>query len=1023
MANETTVRTSFVQENAEVDEFRENIPPGITAAAETSQLQVQGDVAEYSSADPSGENKPLPDTCTFSTPAPVSSSGGAKTRSRMSGLQSALTPILKYLNIGNKCPSPEPLKCGNSPHLGVPFFPFGVTTASCKKSTGGSSQHPNSNFSSSHSDRPSGDKDSPVYWLQDECLPEITLLDCTYDSTMQMTSTEGNTSDIQPPKLSKHNGTTAGTDLNAKMVDTPERKGQRERWLDDRYFPEITLLDVTRDSEFSPAAEISTMEVTQDVSPVDAVKHSRPSSELSGLIVAEPDGPVMMQTEELSSTLTGSVTNTTSSFSENSKCVQENMKSSLEATRDISVGSALENNTSSPELSGQNMKSQTSAEDTLGIHSANVTRDISSSSDMSVQSAASQFSTADVQSNTSLKNVTTEIQVKPVETSVAVDANTEELLSRCDTELTGKEPETSPISGGSMNNTFTVVPAADLSPSTHLNTTDQMSSPQNKTLDLPPSNVNSPASESVAAGQVSADVKNTTETSLDTNQNSSAAKSSGSCDVQNGTFDMHSLQKSCGSSTLGEASAATFCLQNTFDSKPCKQNGTITITETSSSDSHQNTLDKPSPSEVCNPTTNSKDHTSDVHTPEVSKQNGTTSTDPDVKMADTREKTFEAHSAVDVAPAASRRETKDHSQSVPDGLSESLGHQGMDTENNQANTFNLDDTLDLKVDSLVTSTPMTHCKVFHFSTEQDESKAIAAQKKLYGEGPSKPVVQVPPDVPSNIITDRKTLMQPAAKSLLPPLKAASQLLKYNPTSTLPGKCESATSRLPMTRQRTQTEAVKNPAPSAQGTTGISSSYNLRATTTALKQPNSGLPRPPMCSIPSGIQRSAPGLRPPSAKSNVGPAAAHPGAKITQPKKHPLTRGEPLPTAKRKKTDGPLSSSGAEASTACDAVNGFKNPKRPGASCNQRVLPAKAQRDDAVVPVSTAAAENMTSCIATSRSRTLKPPVNNHRAQPAKPQGHGCAKCVMLEEQLKIKSAEIKRLKEELLKFSKQGVEC
>ncbi|XP_060951244.1 arginine-glutamic acid dipeptide repeats protein-like [Limanda limanda] len=266
-------------------------------------------------------------------------------------------------------------------------------------------------------------------------------------------------------------------------------------------------------------------------------------------------------------------------------------------------------------------------------------------------------------------------------------------------------------------------------------------------------------------------------------------------------------------------------------------------------------------------------------------------------------------------------------------------------------------------------------------------------------------------------------MQPPARSHLPPLKAASQLLKYHPTSALPGRCDPATSRLPMTRQRTQTEAVKLPAPSAPGITGISSSYNLRPTTTASKQPNTGLPRPPLSSIPSGLQRPAPGLRPPSAKSNLGPAAANPGTKITQPKKRTFIRGEPLPTPKRKKTDGPVpSSSGAETSTASDAGNGLKNPKRLGTSCNQRVLPAKAQRDDAAVPVSAAAAENMTSCNAASRIRNQKLPVNHHRSQLVKPQGHGCARCVVLEEQLKTLSAENKRLKEELLKYSQVNKE-
>lgn len=35
-----------------------------------------------------------------------------------------------------------------------------------------------------------------------------------------------------------------------------------------------------------------------------------------------------------------------------------------------------------------------------------------------------------------------------------------------------------------------------------------------------------------------------------------------------------------------------------------------------------------------------------------------------------------------------------------------------------------------------------------------------------------------------------------------------------------------------------------------------------------KQPNSGLRKPQMSGIPSGIQRAAPGLRPPSARSNA-----------------------------------------------------------------------------------------------------------------------------------------------------------
>ncbi|GLD57413.1 mucin-5AC-like protein [Lates japonicus] len=444
------------------------------------------------------------------------------------------------------------------------------------------------------------------------------------------------------------------------MDDIPESMFAPERWLDDRYFPEITLLDVTRDSEPSPAAEKSSAEVKHNIPPVDIVKNTRPLSELSEKIVAEPGK--LDKSEECTeeSTLTSSVTHTISSIGEQSdNCVGENiMKASLEGTRDISMGSILENSGSSSEPSGQNMvNSQTSAEDTLGTHPANVTRDMSSSSDISVQCATSQISTSDVQCNTSSKNVTSELNVKPVETSNTVDANSEELLISHDAELTGQVPQQSPKSTQSANGTFSIVQLSNLSTTSDLNTTAQISCPQNKTLDLPSSNVNSPKAE---------------------------------------------------------------------------------------------------------------------------------------------------------------------------------------------------------------------------------------------------------------------------------------------------------------RSR---------------------------------QPNSGLPKPQPSGIPSGIQRTALGLRPPSARSNApassitdkqrGPTATNPVIKAPQAKKHTL-RAEALPTAKRKKTDAPVPPSGSEASSSSsDALNRAKNLKAP--TSGQRALPAKTQRDDAAVPVSTA--ETSTSCNAASRARALKQPASSHRALLVKPQGH------------------------------------
>lgn len=991
MASETTVQTSCIQENSEAVECQENIPPEVTAAAGKLKVLV-GDADGYSSTQPSGENKPLSDTCTFSTPAPKSSNGEVKAKSRMSGLQSALTPILKYLNIGNKCPSPEPVKHKNSPNLNRPLFAFNRTTANGQKSAAGSSQYPNSDFCRSHFGRSLGDKDASVFWLDDEYLPEITLLDVTCDSTMQLTrndsalpdsapatpvtarsgngtfttcqhmhlssssdlkttaqkpchqnkildplqsnmsspklereptdqassvsmnttetlhvmnqnnsagkpsgfsdvqnmtfdrrciqkssgstileeasatafyvknntldsetsskqngtitqknlserhqNNEGkpsppkicnafpvakdNNSGIYPPEPSKSNGTTASIDSNAKMVDTPARANAPLCWLDDRYFPEITLLDVTQDSELSPGGEISSMEVTQDIPPSDNLKNNSPSVELSEEIMTQPSRSDITQSEELSSTLSANVTHTITSLSlQSEKCAGEDvMKVSL--TQDISMGSVLENSRTSTEPSEQNIvKSQTSAEDTLGTHPANVTCDISSSSDMSAQCAASQLSISNMQFNTSSRNVTSELHGEPVETSNTVRAKNEKPLTSHDTEMTSKVPQHSPETAASANSTFTIAQSSNLSASTNLNTTAQISSPLNKTLDLSPSNANSPKEESDTKEQASSVPKNATETSPSMNQSSSADKASSSCEVQNTTFDQHSLQKSRESTGLQEAGLQN----NTFDSKPSsKQNGTITLSETSSSDSHQNTLDKPSPSKVYNSTTNPKVSNSEVHPPEQSKHNGTTTTERKVKTVDTPEVTLEASPVVEAASEAGHHESKDKSQPglpMTEGLSDTLGHQSMDT-GNKANTFNLDDTLDLRVDSLVTSTPMPNCKMFSLCTEQEDGKILGAQKRLYGDGPAKPVVQVPSDIPSNIVCDRKTfLTQPAVKSLLPPLKVASQLLKYKPASALPARFEPSTSGHPMTRQRTQAEALRNAAApdSAQG---------------------------------------------------------------------------------------------------------------------------------------------------------------------------------------------------------------
>ncbi|XP_022074759.2 uncharacterized protein LOC110969040 isoform X2 [Acanthochromis polyacanthus] len=1021
MANETTAQALDIQENLESDE---NIPPGVISAAGAPKLKVQvEDVIGCSSPQRREENKTLSDSFTFATPAPAIGNGGGKTKSRLSTLQSALTPVLKCLNIGNKCPS--------------------------LRSAGGT--------------------ETPVYCLADESLPEITLLDDTCDSAMHLTRNDSALPDstcvtpvttrfataqrpqfsfstnlklnpeVQPPKLPKHINTTAGTENN-------ESKCAPEFWLVD-YFPEITLLDITRDSE-----------VGEQISPVD-VKRDVP--ELGGQISSESGRSDMIQSEE--------------------RCLEDNtVKTSLETTRDITMGSVSEHSRSSSEPSEQSMvKLQTSAEDTLGSQPANVTHDISSTSGMSAQ--CPQVCTSDMECNTSSKTVTSGLLDEHMESPGTVETNSE-LQTSHDTKLTSKVPQLNSTPDVSVNGTFSNMQPSDLSTSTNLNTTRQISGPQNNTIDLPLSNACSPKVENESTEQAASV---TIELSLDANQNCSAVKGSGPCAAQNATFDKHSLQKSSDSIVMVEAAAATLHVQNnTFDCKPpSKQNGTITLSETNSSDSHQSTMDKLSSPKVCNLTASLKENNSEVHPPEMSENAGKAApTDDNVEMAETPDAACEADPVVKEASGAGRRDTKDHSQSgLPPSecLSDTLNQQSMDSENSKRSTFNLDDSLDLRADCLVTSTPMT--KNFNFATLPVEGKTIGAQKKLYGDGVSKPADQVPSDIPSNLVCDRKTFFrQPATRTLCLPSKVASHLWRPKPASALPAPAELRTSCLPMKRQRTQVDTLKNAAASdaPQGTTGISSSYNLRPTTT-------GLRRPQLSGIPSGIQRAAPGLRPPSARSNTqassstdrlcGPTAVNPVTKTSQAKKHPLTRGEALPLSKRKKMDVPSSggeapesasdankkalkqpatsqkaapaktqrdapASTSEVSTTCDATSRARALKAPAGS--QRAVPAKTKKDEAAVPTSAAVAS--TACDASSRARALKPPANSHKNLLSKPQAHGCANCSVLEQQLKVKSEEIKRLnegcgelaeqlkekeeeirrlKEELLKYSKQEEEA
>lgn len=772
MANETALQASFTQGNLEADESNENVPPGVNAAGGTSKLKVQTeDVMGCSSMQLSEESGPLSDPCTFSTPAPTSGNSGGKAKSRLSGFQSALTPILKYLNINTKQTSPEPLKCGFS-------------MANCQKSTEGSGQNPN--FSTT-SRRSFTSTKSPVCLLDYECLPEITLFDVSCDPTMQLTTNDSVLPENTPatPKVCKaitcveeNNADPSGFPKPVKTMTptqaTVKTDNPRENKtpsatskIHDRYFPEITLLDVSRESELSPGGQISIMDITQDM--------SRALSEHSGQIVVETVRVNANSNEEQSDTSVQSV-----------KCVKEDAsKTSLEATQDIAMSSILKRSTSLSNTSGEkNERPQTTTEDTFDALPVNITWDISSSGDMSVQCAHA--STSAVECNFSPTEPNSEKQSEPTQIPVNAEATNEELLSN-------KVSQQSPKTAVSENNMVPLVQASHLSTSSHFNTTTPASCSENKTLDLPTFDINSPGVDTDQAGSLP------TETIFVVNQNSSASKESSQCEVQTATFDQYSLQKSSSSSV-----AATTLQNNTFDCKRLsQQNGTITLSEMSSCESQHNTLDKPPSPKPCNLTISFKNDNSNIQAAELPKHSETTATtEPHTKVVENNN-TFETNPVL-LSVSGGTCESKEHSQSglpLTDGLSDPSSHHKTDADH-KANSFNLDETLDLGVDSLITSTPMTNGKISNFTVERETGKIQAAQKKLYGDGPSKPA----DEAPSNIICDRKTFMtHVAAKSFWPP----SLLVEKKLGSTLQGRLEPVTSSLPIKGQRTQVDASRN----------------------------------------------------------------------------------------------------------------------------------------------------------------------------------------------------------------------
>nr|XP_015818758.2 mucin-5AC [Nothobranchius furzeri] len=947
MASETARQTSLIQEDPPADECRENVPPEVSVA---TTLKVQPENEMSSPVRLCEGTRPGSNINTLSTPT-LSGGHGGKARSQLSGIQSAVTPVLKRLNIDNKCPNP--LKHGNSPHPSSPFYPVEVSTAH-RESKG--------DFW-----RQIWAKEAPFSLIEEESLPEISSLELTYlhltanDSVLPQGSTttfsdethqiqvsvgeSGGSSEV--PQLT---ATTTSADLRTKSASA----------LAGILDTEITLLDVSYNNDLSPVGQISSLDIIRDIPACHYLNDSNTLPEPSRRIESQPSSSNVFLNKDVSST-----------SMQSPKCAAERtIRMSLEVTRDISVGSTLENGTFSSETSGQKMQtSHTSDEDKVVPQPANITHDISASS-----------------GNSSSKEIPSDVCLHsgPKEVNNLVETKNEENQTCCDTKSTNKMSQQSPEPAASANDTFTV-PSSNMTASSDSSTSASCSG--NNTLDLP--TVNNPTAESETKNQAESVAK----TSFVVNQSSFSEKKN---------FEKSSLQKSSGGSTL-EAAAVGF--ENlTFDCKaPSQRNGTITLSEISLTDGHH-TLDKPSFPKVCNLTTSLNRNDSEETPKELPRHEAMPPPGAEEKPGDTLEVT----PALEGVSGDDGGDAKHLSQSglpVRDGSSDTPNNQSVDAVSNKTPEFNLDKTLDFRVDLLITSTPMTSCKSFNVGSIRE-----AAHKKLYEAGPSKPADAAVSDIPPNIVGDRKTFMrQPAVGTLRPPSRVAPQSSMSRRGSTVPGRLEKMSAGLPLKHSRIQEAAGKPSAAMEEPrrNAGTSGSYNLKSLTAASRKLPPDLQRPPSSTIP----RLTTGQRLPTARTHMlassGPAVPNPVVKQPQGKKHPFPKGEALPVSKKKKTEAPASPG--------DSASKVKTLKRP--VIGQTSAPTKVQRNDAEMPTAGTSGTS-TSCDRPSKFRALKPPGANQRAPLATSQSHGCAKCMVLQEELKLKSEEVQRLNEELLKYRK-----
>ncbi|KAF6734680.1 S-antigen protein [Oryzias melastigma] len=1022
------------------EEQAENIPP----EAKTSKLKFQSNGVEQQFRE---DNGTLLKTCICSTPAP------SESKSRLSGVLSTLSPILKYLNIENKQSPPQSVKCASS--------------SSCLRSTGKPAHHSSFNVSAMHSGTLLGATHQPYCLLDYECLPEITLLDDTNNATMELTRNDSVYPQSAPPAPNP-NAVTCGQESNAnspactpqppgtqkhKMVKLSEMK-RSSAWnrLLDENLPEITLLDTSSDSEMLPRVQTSCrgamLDLTQDKTQnlAQNITHDVVQDKMNDMmqIMGQDivqDLPVDMTHDKMQDMVQNMELD----------MVQDNTKDMLEdktqdTVQDIELDTVqnltqdtvknltqdvLQDKTQDmvPDIQLDVLQDvlqdktqdlvqdktqdvlQDKTQDVLQDETQDMTQDVLHDNTQDVLQDKTQDLVQDKTQDVLQDKTQDVLQDKTQDlvqdkTQDLVQDKTQDLVQDKTQDLV--QDKTQDLLHDKTQDVLHDKTQDVLHDKTqdvlHDKTQDVLRDKtqdvlqdvlQDKTQDLvqdKTQDVLQDKTQDMLQDKTQDLVQDKTQ-DLVQDETQDLVQDETQDLVQDKTQDFvqdvlqdktqdlthEKTQDVLQDKTQDMAHEKTqevlqdLLQDNTQDKMQDKmqemvqdlaqnktqdvvQDKTLDVVQNTELDKTKGTVQNKDQDMVQNLTQdktqdfvqdvleNRNDDASEVLNPELPDSAETRS-----KMVKNPEGTVETPPALDLLSGGDNCQREDVSQPVLHmsmELSDSSIVSSMDT--NKTNTLVLDKSLDSVPDPKFSSTPMIDLKIFNFKTLRDEGQVLAAQKKLYQDGLSKPADQVPSEIPSNIVADRKTFLPQTGSKLLWPLsKATSQLPKISNSgvkSTIPRKPESSQSHLPMKRQRIQ-DSVRKPVP-PEGPQGITDEQSL----------------PSLCTRAAVFKLPASGLQRPQVSKMTKPAATV----------------RKLPTRVN-----------SQVVASADKPCGSK---------------------DAVKQLSSTEAS----------SRTLKQPAVRQKSLLTKPQRQGCANCSVLEEQLKRKTEELEKIQEELFKYTKKS---